>query len=299
MKYELKPASKKQGRLRMAIYGISKSGKTLTSLLIASGISEKIGLIDTHGGQSHLCSDYLPFTVLEITEFSSSSYYSAIKYMESQNFPFLIIDGLSDEYLWMLESVDKMNMKDPRKAWGSLNPSHEKMLNAIKQYNGHVIVTMRGKLHEITEENERGQKIKKECMGFVQKAGLEYAFDFMLQIDEKNIGHMWGARGKFKDMVIEKPGKDFGKELIDWLNDGEPLKLATQEQIQRFDGLCSMLKLPAEKVKEKIESKGFYSKETVTEPAMNTFIDSLEEALKKITHVKTMQQQTTPSQDVL
>lgn len=278
---EFVTGSKKKAKLRMAIYGISKSGKTLSSILIASGIADKIGIIDTQGGQSHIHSNYGKYDVLEISDFSSKSYISAIKKAESLKYPVLIIDSLSDEYMWMLETVDKSNARDPRKAWREITPDHEKMLKTITQYNGHVIVTMRGKMQDITETNENnGQKIKKECLGFIQKAGVEYAFDFILQIDAKNVGHMWGARDKFKDMVIDKPGKEFGKELIDWLNEGEEIVLAKPEQIQEFERLCTTLAIKPEQVSQKLESKGFYSKETVTESAMKQFIDSLENALK-------------------
>jgi hypothetical protein len=28
--------------------------------------------------------------------------------------------------------------------------------------------------------------------------------------------------GKFQDRIIEKPGEDFGMEILAWLNEGEP-----------------------------------------------------------------------------
>lgn len=281
MKFELKDASKKCTKLRMGIYGISKSGKTLTSLYIASGMSEKIGVIDTQGGQSNFHADKVKFKMMELTNFSSKSYIEAIKYCAKNNIEFLIIDSLSDEYKWMLEMVDKSNEKDGRRAWAHLDPDHETLLNTIKQYPGHVIATMRGNLENLVEKDESsGQKQKKSCSGFIQKKGVEATFDFMMEVDVNSIGYLWGARDHFKNRKINEPGRQFGEEILIFINEGEKVVLATPEQIQHFEDLCTTLSLKPEQITQRLESKGFYSKETVTESAMKQFIDSLEIALK-------------------
>jgi hypothetical protein len=281
MKFEIKKASKKNTKLRMGIYGISKSGKTLTSLYIASGMSEKILLIDTQGGQSNFHADKVSFDILELNHFSSKSYGEALKWAAKNNYPFVIIDSFSDEYKWMLEAVDKSPEKDGRRAWAHLDPDHEILLHVIKQYPGHVIATMRSNLENIIEKDEaNGQKQKKACSGFIQKKGVEATFDFMMEIDINSVGHIWGGRDHFKNKKINEPGKQLGEEILAFINEGENIVLATEEQIKMFDSLCSTLNYTEEQINRKLEGKGFYSKESLPSDEIQKFIGSLEDAVK-------------------
>ena len=56
-----------------------------------------------------------------------------------------------------------------------------------------------------------------------QGKGIEYEFDILFEITPEHLANIIKDRtGKFQDRIIEKPGKEFGQELVAWLNEGAP-----------------------------------------------------------------------------
>ena len=62
-----KKAVKTKQRLRLAIDGISGSGKTYTALAIASGMGGNIALIDSEHGSASLYADRFEFDTMDLT----------------------------------------------------------------------------------------------------------------------------------------------------------------------------------------------------------------------------------------
>ena len=88
-------AEKERTHLRMALYGASGSGKTLTALNIAQGLGGKIAVIDTEHGNASIYGDRVDFDVLELTEYHPQRYIDAINAAASAGYNVLIIDSLS------------------------------------------------------------------------------------------------------------------------------------------------------------------------------------------------------------
>ncbi len=61
---EFKKAVKAKQKLRLAIDGVSGSGKTYTALSVASGLGGRIAVIDSEHGSSELYADRFDFDVL-------------------------------------------------------------------------------------------------------------------------------------------------------------------------------------------------------------------------------------------
>jgi predicted YcjX-like family ATPase len=76
---EFKKAIKRRQRLRLAIDGVSGSGKTYTALAIASGIGGKIAVIDTEHGSASLYADRFDFDTLELERFQIEDYIEALQ----------------------------------------------------------------------------------------------------------------------------------------------------------------------------------------------------------------------------
>jgi hypothetical protein len=52
-----------------------------------------------------------------------------------------------------------------------------------------------------------------------QGKGIEYEFDLLLELSPDHVGHVIKDRtGKFQDVLLEKPGEDFGQALAAWLS---------------------------------------------------------------------------------
>jgi hypothetical protein len=93
---------------------------------------------------------------------------------------------------------------------------------------------MRSKTEWSIEATERG-KNKPVRVGLApeQGKGIEYEFDLLLEMSQDHIGTVIKDRtGKFQDVLLDKPGEDFGHALSAWLSDGPPpIPKPTKEQL--------------------------------------------------------------------
>jgi len=225
-----KKATKAQAWLRLAAFGPSGAGKTFTTLRIGKGLGGKIAVIDTERGSASKYSDRFDFDVLELEDQSVEGYCEAIKMAKEGGYNVLIIDSLSHAWQTLLEEVEKLAKAKYRgntwSAWSEGTPLQRKLVQAILQFPGHILATIRAKTEWTTVENSKGQK-QPQRVGLApeQGKGIEYEFDLLLEISTEHIGNVIKDRtGKFQDKLIEKPGEDFGKSLAAWLSEGEPAK---------------------------------------------------------------------------
>src|SRR5438105_1436970 len=86
-----KPATKKQSKLRLALTGPSGSGKKFSALSIASGLGERIAVIDTEHGSASLYADKFKFDVCNLESFSPDAYVEALKGAEEAGYDVVII----------------------------------------------------------------------------------------------------------------------------------------------------------------------------------------------------------------
>lgn len=228
------PATKKQSRLRMAILGPSGSGKTYTALRMAQALANggAIAVIDTERGSASKYAGEAPdgpswqFDVLELTAFNPDLYTQAIEMASRAGYAVLIIDSLS--HAWSgkdgaLELKDRIGGNDWA-AWRKITPMHDRMIDAILQSPCHVIVTMRSKMDYVQETDEKGKTvIRKVGMAPVQRPGMEYEFDIVLDMDWSHIGVVSKSRcSAVADTESFKPGPAFMQPVIEWLNSGAP-----------------------------------------------------------------------------
>lgn len=198
MKFEIKKATKKSARGRVALVGVSGAGKTwdaLTMARVLAGPSGRIVVIDTergsaskYAGESELGVD---FDVLELESFSPDTYAAAIRACEDAGASVVVVDSLS--HAWMgkdgaLEQVDKVAAQSKSRnsfdAWRTVTPMHNHLVEAMLRCKAHLIVTMRAKSEYVIEQNDRGKSApRKVGLAPIQRDGLEYEFDVVAEVD--------------------------------------------------------------------------------------------------------------------
>jgi len=185
-------ALKTDARLRLALMGPSGAGKTLTSLHLAQDLDAgPIALIDTERGSASKYADQFDFDVLELDSFHPEHYIEAIRAANTGDYGVLIIDSLSHAWAGKggaLELVDeaarKMKSSNTFAAWRDVTPLHHRLLDAILGTDCHLIATLRSKMENIQDKDEKGRTlIRKVGLQAVQREGVEYEFDVVGEMD--------------------------------------------------------------------------------------------------------------------
>jgi hypothetical protein len=241
-------ATKTQAKLRMGLSGPSGSGKTYSALAIASGLSERIAVIDTERGSSSLYSDQFTFDVLELDTFHPEKYMEAIAAAAREGYEVLVIDSLS--HAWMgkdgaLELVDRATAQDKSgnsyAAWRKVTPLQTRMVDTILAAPLHVIVTLRSKMEYALEKNAQGRtEVRKVGLAPVQRDGLEYEFSLFGELTDAHDLVITKSRfPQFADQIINRPSADLGKSLRECLSIGRPTPgspPSREETAQRSSG---------------------------------------------------------------
>ena len=208
--------------LRMAIAGISKTGKTLTALKIAKEFGKKVAVVDSEYGTSTLYANEYDFDVLMLDDYDPLKYVEAIQDAERSGYDVLIIDSISHEWAGkngVLEQVDRTENKAGGKfasGWKDLTPRHNRFIDALLAARLHLIVTMRMKTDYAMTD---GGKVVKLGLGVVQRDNVEYEFDILAQMDLSNTMHITGTRcPEIRGASYPEPaGPEVAQPIKDWL----------------------------------------------------------------------------------
>jgi len=226
-----KQATKDQLKLRLAQMGVSGSGKTFTSLVIASGLGKNIYMIDTERGKSRLYSDLFDFQVVDYREhfgknFDPRNFVTLIKVAEDAGADVIISDSLShawDGTLELKDNMSKRNGSDSFTAWRDVNPIFNELIDAIIGSPAHMICNLRQKQDYAMGKSESTGKNKVDKLGMapVFRDGVEYEFDVVADMDVENNWIVTKTRySPLQGRVINRPTKELAEELLSWLNDG-------------------------------------------------------------------------------
>lgn len=223
-----KPAKRSDAFIKMALTGVSGSGKTYSGLLIARGLAGKegkIAVIDTENQSASLYSDLTPFdTEIIGAPFSVEKYITSIQEAEKAKYDVLLIDSITHAWLQLLD--DKANM-DARggnsfQNWNKMTPIHQRFLDAVIQSRIHIISTMRSKQDYILEQNDKGKQVpKKVGLAPVQREGVEYEYTTVLDIDLSHLAIASKDRtGMFSTSIPFQITLETGVKIKEWLKSG-------------------------------------------------------------------------------
>lgn len=234
-------ATKRQSKLRMTIDGPAGSGKTYTALRFAHTLGRRIAFIDTERGSASKYAGEAPdgipwtFDVVNLTQFSPERYTEAILTAGRLGYDVLIIDSLSHAWEGVGGALElKQRAGESWSAWRMITPIHNRMVDAILQAPLHVITTMRSRMEYAPETDERGKIIGVRKIGLapVQRPGMEYEFDIVCDMDWNHILTVSKSRcSAIADLRVERPGPEFMRPVLAWLNDGLDTESAASEHV--------------------------------------------------------------------
>lgn len=218
-------ATRKKSKLRCLLGGVSGSGKTTASLLIAAGLGGRIALIDTERGSASLYSDLVEFDAMDLAPpYSPERYVEAIKAAEGAGYDVLVIDSLT--HVWdgsggCVEINEQLAQTKYRgntwSAWSDTTPRYRALLDAILQSPMHIICTSRMKQETVQGDDK---KVRKIGMKNELRAGTEYEFTLVLEIEHEK--HLALAT-KNRTTLFQSPfivTRKTGEELRAWLESG-------------------------------------------------------------------------------
>lgn len=290
-----KPAIRRQRLFRGAFFGPTSSGKTFTSLRLMRhilGPDQKIALIDTERGRASIYAE-IGFDTLQLTNYAAQDYVAAIEEARAAGYPGLIIDSMSPAWSGeggLLELVDvvarempaRAGKKDSFSAWGEerVRYAQHSLWNAVLDYPGHVIITMRAKtVYEHTKDEQGKTKIHKLGLAPIQRSDVEYEFDFVCRFTIENEMYIEKATDpddKFQGRCITKPGDDFFAEIKEWLDKGDTRIEDYRARInKRCDEIAAMTGRPIGEIRK--ESKQIIGNKFGTEDITTLSNSELEE----------------------
>lgn len=230
MTIQFRKATKEQSRLRLSIQGPAKSGKTYTSLKIATEMNlGKIAVIDTERGSAAKYADQFEFDVFELDDFHPEKYIEAIHAAEKAGYAVLIIDSTTHEWngrngiLELHEAASqRQKVKNNWTAWADITPLHMRFIDAILGSKCHVIASVRSKTEYVQDKNDRGQtEVRKVGMASIQREGMDYEYDIMIEMNLDHVGVIGGTRcGALDGKTFKKPGRELAEILVEWLTTG-------------------------------------------------------------------------------
>lgn len=233
-----------KSKLRLALTGVSGSGKTLGGLYIAYGMTgawSKIALIDTEHERARLYANRSDLHTGEFLYCPMDPPYSAERYKalvkEAADIVgpdgVVIIDSFS--HAWnneggILDAKDRIASRQGQTsytAWNEAGKLQNNLVNTILAVDCHTIVTMRSKMDYVMEMDDRGkQKPVKVGLAPVQRDDTEYEFDIVLDIARNHVATA-SKDVTFLDNYGDVINIELGQKLKTWLDNGvepEPKK---------------------------------------------------------------------------
>lgn len=230
-------ATREKSKLRLALAGASGSGKTLSALLLAYGITgdwDKIALIDTEHGRAKFYADRSDLGTGTFLYQEMCAPYSPDKYIQMVREGaeavgtdgVVIVDSFSHAWdneggvLDIKSSIAKRSGKTDYTAWNEAGQIQNNLVNSILSANCHTIITLRTKMAYTMETNEKG-KMQPVKLGLapIQRENVEYEFDIVLNIDRNHIASA-SKDTTFLDTFSSVITPELGKALREWLDDG-------------------------------------------------------------------------------
>lgn len=233
-------ATKTQAKLRLALDGPAGSGKTFTGLIAATALRNggKVAVIDTEHGSASKYADMFEFDTLQLTNFHPQHYIDGIRAAEEAGYSVILLDSLSHAWegeggvLQLHEEATKrQRTENSYTAWRDVTPIHRDLVEAILQSKCHIIATMRSKMDYVQTKGDDGRTtIKKVGMAPVQRAGMEYEFDIVADLDvDHNMVISKTRCFAIADQVVSKPTAAWFGTIKAWLGEGAPAQAGPLE----------------------------------------------------------------------
>lgn len=246
MKIEL--AKREQSKIKIGLQGPSGSGKSLSALLLAKGLTNdwsKVVVIDTENKSSSLYSHLGDFNILDLKPpYSPERYIEAINLCVRHDMKVIIIDSISMEWEYILDAHSQL-AGNSYPNWARFTPRHQKFIQAILHADTHIICTLRSKQDYVLTENDKGKMApEKVGMKAIQRDGTDYELTLMFELDIKHNAVATKDRtGLFAGKHPFQITEDTGREILNWCQTGEIVVRDYDTLIKSCNNLQELLSL--------------------------------------------------------
>jgi len=274
---EIRKAQRREAKIKLALQGPAGAGKTMSALLLASGITDwsKIAVIDTENHSADLYAHLGQYNVLQLSQpFSPERYISAINACEQAGMEVIIIDSISHEWEGVGGILDQHGKMAGNSFanWSKVTPRHNAFVQKILESSCHIISTIRSKSdYTLTDKNGKMVPEKIGLKG-IQRDGMDYEFTVVFDLDIK---HNAVATKDRTELFMDKPegiiSPGYGKRILTWCNDGISIESVKELVIEAktVDALREIYAAYPE-FQNQIESLCIKRKEQIENQILNT-----------------------------
>jgi hypothetical protein len=225
---KLRQSERKRAVIKLAIQGSAGSGKTYSSLLLASGLTNgdfsKVAIIDTENGSADLYAHLGSYNVLSLQPpFTPEKYAQAIEVCEKAKMEVVIVDSISHCWEYLLDFHSKM-AGNSFANWAKIKPMEKVFLNKVLQSPLHIIATMRTKQDYVLQQKDGKYIPEKVGLKSISRDGTDYEFTLVFDIDIK---HFAASSKDRTGLFMGKPefmiNSATGKKILEWCNNGTSL----------------------------------------------------------------------------
>ncbi|MFV0330882.1 MAG: AAA family ATPase [Dysgonomonas sp.] len=218
---ELKESTKQNLPIKMALTGLSGSGKSMSALLIAKGLCNgqlnDVAVIDSENS-IQLYSHMGDFKVLNLTApYSVDRYLAAIDVCEKAGAKCIIIDSISQQWSYLLQLHASL-IGNSFVNWQRVSPLHQKFIDKLLHSPCHIICTIRSKTNYVIKTMDGKTVVDKVGTKPIQRPEIVYEFSLVLDINQEHLAKVVKNRtGLFNEtpfMITEETGK----KLLEWSN---------------------------------------------------------------------------------
>lgn len=220
---KLRKSERSQAKIKLALQGSSGSGKTMSALLIAKGLTNdnlsKVAVIDTENGSSDLYAHLGNYNVLNMQPpYTPEKYIEAIDICLSSGMEVIVVDSISHCWDELLDFHSRLPGNSFTN-WNKVTPRQKAFVDKILQSPSHFIATMRTKQDYVLNHKDGKYIPEKVGLKAIQRDGVEYEFTLVFDIDSN---HFAKASKDRTNLFSNKPefiiNAATGKKILEWCN---------------------------------------------------------------------------------
>ncbi|MEU8378872.1 AAA family ATPase [Streptosporangium sp. NPDC048865] len=233
--FEFEPAVRVAEHARICLDGLPGAPTLPVALRLARGLvgaDGVIGVVDTQRGAAARLADEHDFLHLRVDSCSPKEMPKITAAATAARVDVLIVDTFTS--FWsgkdgMLMLVDQHRKSATQSGWSEARPHEQAMMEALLDYPGHVITTLRVKSDMAIGADHAGRPVGwKVALKPDHRDGLEYEFHLAATIglDGSLTVTSTCVEGvaDFEIGAIEQqPGEEYGQALAEWVGQGEQL----------------------------------------------------------------------------
>jgi hypothetical protein len=245
-------AKREKCKMKLSIQGASGSGKTYSALRLAKGMlgrMDKVVVIDTENGSSHLYDHFGDYSVLSLNApYTPEKFIMAIQESIKQGFECIIIDSLSHEWQGAGGILDIHGQMEGNSFtnWSKITPRHNALIQQIVNAPVHIIATLRSKTDYILQQKNGKSIPEKVGLKPVQREDCDYEFTIAFELNRYHVATISKDRtGIFANTPEVELNEEKGVEIINWTDaKSEPHKTNDLErrikECNNFDDLYQL-----------------------------------------------------------